>query len=216
MDDNSSTVQSTAPATATAPAPTFTQDDVDRIVRGRVNEVNAKVNDLTQQLVNANAKISDMASSLVKYQQSAFLTSLGVPTELQDFVAFEANKQVSGDVTFEQAAQNFVKDKGSLYGIGVSSNNTGNGQGQNATSEQGTENTNPAPSGQQNTETKNNSASSDKSSTENKSSNKPDSKNNAQGNKVSTATNASGEGNTDTSTDLDSAVQAYLKQHHLS
>ena len=212
MDDNSSTVQSTASATA----PTFTQDDVDRIVRGRVNEVNAKVNDLTQQLVNANAKISDMASSLVKYQQSAFLTSLGVPTELQDFVAFEANKQVSGDVTFEQAAQNFVKDKGSLYGIGVSSDNKGNGQGQNATSEQGTENTNPATSGQQNTETKNNSASSDKSSTENKSSNKPDSKNNAQGNKVSTATNAGGEGNTDTSTDLDSAVQAYLKQHHLS
>ena len=212
MDDNSSTVQSTASATA----PTFTQDDVDRIVRGRVNEVNAKVNDLTQQLVNANAKISDMASSLVKYQQSAFLTSLGVPTELQDFVAFEANKQVSGDVTFEQAAQNFVKDKGSLYGIGVSSDNKGNGHGQNATSEQGTENTNPATSGQQNTETKNNSASSDKSSTENKSSNKPDSKNNAQGNKVSTATNAGGEGNTDTSTDLDSAVQAYLKQHHLS
>ena len=212
MDDNSSTVQSTAPVTA--PAATFTQDDVDRIVRGRVNEVNAKVNDLTQQLVNANAKISDMAASLVKYQQSAFLTSLGVPTELQDFVAFEANKQVSGDVTFEQAAQNFVKDKGSLYGIGVSSN--GNGQGQNATSEQGTESTNPATSGQQNTENKNNSASSDKSGTENKSSNKPDSKNNAQGNKVSTATNASGEGNTDTSTDLDAAVQAYLKQHHLS
>ena len=211
MDDNSSTVQSTAPVTA--PAATFTQDDVDRIVRGRVNEVNAKVNDLTQQLVNANAKISDMAASLVKYQQSAFLTSLGVPTELQDFVAFEANKQVSGDVTFEQAAQNFVKDKGSLYGIGVSSN--GNGQGQNATSEQGTETTNPATSGQQNTENKNNSASSDKSSTENKSSNEPDSKNNAQGNKVSTATNASGEGNTDTSTDLDAAVQAYLKQHHL-
>lgn len=225
MDDNSSTVQSTAPVTA--PAPTFTQDDVDRIVRGRVNEVNAKVNDLTQQLVNANAKISDMAASLVKYQQSAFLTSLGVPTELQDFVAFEANKQVSGDVTFEQAAQNFVKDKGSLYGIGVSSN--GNGQGQNTTSEQGTESTNPATSGkqntenknnsassgQQNTEDKNNSASSDKSGTENKSSNKPDSKNSAQGNKVSTATNASGEGNTDTSTDLDAAVQAYLKQHHL-
>ena len=211
MDDNSSTVQSTAPVTA--PAATFTQDDVDRIVRGRVNEVNAKVNDLTQQLVNANAKISDMAASLVKYQQSAFLTSLGVPTELQDFVAFEANKQVSGDVTFEQAAQNFVKDKGSLYGIGVSSN--GNGQGQNATSEQGTESTNPATSGQQNTEDKNNSASSDKSGTENKSSNKPDSTNSAQGNKVSTATNASGEGNTDTSTDLDAAVQAYLKQHHL-
>lgn len=211
MDDNSSTVQSTAPVTA--PAATFTQDDVDRIVRGRVNEVNAKVNDLTQQLVTANAKISDMAASLVKYQQSAFLTSLGVPTELQDFVAFEANKQVSGDVTFEQAAQNFVKDKGSLYGIGVSSN--GNGQGQNATSEQGTKSTNPATSGQQNTEDKNNSASSDKSGTENKSSNKPDSKNNAQGNKVSTATNASGEGNTDTSTDLDAAVQAYLKQHHL-
>lgn len=225
MDDNSSTVQSTAPVTA--PAATFTQDDVDRIVRGRVNEVNAKVNDLTQQLITANAKISDMAASLVKYQQSAFLTSLGVPTELQDFVAFEANKQVSGDVTFEQAAQNFVKDKGSLYGIGVSSN--GNGQGQNATSEQGTESTNPATSGQQNTENKNNSASSgqqntedknnsassDKSGTENKSSNKPDSKNNAQGNKVSTATNASGEGNTDTSTDLDAAVQAYLKQHHL-
>ena len=227
MDDNSSTVQSTAPVTA--PAATFTQDDVDRIVRGRVNEVNAKVNDLTQQLVTANAKISDMAASLVKYQQSAFLTSIGVPTELQDFVAFEANKQVSGDVTFEQAAQNFVKDKGSLYGIGVSSNGNGDGQGQNATSEQGTENTNPETSGQQNTEDKNNSASSgqqstedknnsassDKSGTENKSSNKPDSKNNAQGNKVSTATNASGEGNTDTSTDLDAAVQAYLKQHHL-
>ena len=216
MDENSSTVQSIAPATASAPTHTFTQDDVDRIVRGRVNEVNAKVNDLTQQLVDANAKISDMASSLVRYQQSAFLTSLGVPTELQDFVAFEANKQVSGDVTFEQAAQNFVKDKGSLYGIGVSSNGNGNGQEQNTTSEQGTENTNSATSGQQNTENKNNSASSDKSSTENNSSNKPDSKNNAQGNKVSTTANASGEGNTDTSTDLDSAVQAYLKQHHLS
>ena len=229
MDENSSTVQSST-TPVTAPAHTFTQDDVDRIVRGRVNEVNAKVNDLTQQLVDANAKISDMASSLVRYQQSAFLTSLGVPTELQDFVAFEANKQVSGDVTFEQAAQNFVKDKGSLYGIGVSSNGNGNGQGQNATSEQGTENTNPATSGQQNTETKNNpassgqqntenknnSASSAKSGAENKGSNKPASKNNAQGNKVSTATNASGEGNTETSTDLDSAVQAYLKQHHLS
>lgn len=213
MDDNTNPV-----AQSTVSAPTFTQDDVDRIVRGRVNEVNAKVNDLTQQLTDANAKISDMASSLVKYQQSAFLTGLGVPTELQDFVAFEANKQVSGDVTFEQAAQNFIKDKGSLYGIGVSQNNANadNSQAQQTTSGKGTENNNPSTSNQQNTESKNSPATSDKSSTENKSSQAPVGKNNAQGKNVSTSTDNKGQGNTDTSTDIDAAVQEYLKQHHLN
>lgn len=213
MDDNTNPV-----AQSTVSAPTFTQDDVDRIVRGRVNEVNAKVNDLTQQLTDANAKISDMASSLVKYQQSAFLTGLGVPTELQDFVAFEANKQVSGDVTFEQAAQNFIKDKGSLYGIGVSQNNANadNSQAQQTTSDKGTENNNPSTSNQQNTESKNSPATSDKSSTENKSSQAPVGKNNAQGKNVSTSTDNKGQGNTDTSTDIDAAVQEYLKQHHLN
>lgn len=215
MDDNNTNPV----AQSTVSAPTFTQDDVDRIVRGRVNEVNAKVNDLTQQLTDANAKISDMASSLVKYQQSAFLTSLGVPTELQDFVAFEANKQVSGDVTFEQAAQNFIKDKGSLYGIGVSQNNANadNSQAQQTTSDKGTENNNdPSASNQQNTESKNSPATSDKSGTESKGSKSPASTNNAQGKNVSTSTDNKGQGNTDTSTDIDAAVQEYLKQHHLN
>lgn len=214
MDDNNTNPV----AQSTVSAPTFTQDDVDRIVRGRVNEVNAKVNDLTQQLANANAKISDMTSSLVRYQQSTFLTGLGVPMELQDFVAFEANKQVSGDVTFEQAAQNFIKDKGSLYGIGVSQNNANadNSQAQQTKSGQGTENNNPTSSDQQNTESKNSPATSDKSSTENKGSQAPASKNNAQGKNVSTSTDNKGQGNTDTSTDIDAAVQEYLKQHHLN
>lgn len=121
--------QQTAPAAPqqpTEPAPalrTFTQEQLDAIIaRERTKatkgwfskeQMDAKDNTiaaLTAERDAANADKAKLQTELDGYKNEKFLVSKGVPAEMVDFYAFKIGKLVTKDKTFEQAAEEYIKD----------------------------------------------------------------------------------------------------------
>lgn len=121
--------QQTAPAAPqqpTEPAPalrTFTQEQLDAIIaRERTKatkgwfskeQMDAKDNTiaaLTTERDAANADKAKLQAELDGYKNEKFLVSKGVPAEMVDFYAFKIGKLVTKDKTFEQAAEEYMKD----------------------------------------------------------------------------------------------------------
>lgn len=118
----------TDPVPAPTPAPTpqlrtFTQEQLDAIIaRERTkatkgmftaDQMAAKdtsISTLTTERDNAKAENARLQAELDGLKNEKFLVSKGVPADMVDFYAFKIGKLVTDKKTFEQAAEEYIKD----------------------------------------------------------------------------------------------------------
>lgn len=102
----------------------FTQEQLDAIIsREKAKAVkgmfsaediakkDSSITALTGERDSARADLKKAQDELATIKQERFLLSKGVPSEDIDYYGFKIGKLVSGDKTFEQAAEEFLKDK---------------------------------------------------------------------------------------------------------
>lgn len=127
------------PATEPEPTPgnggekTFTQAEVDALIGKRIakamkgmpteEELNAfrswkesqqteqdKWNNLTKERDTARNELSTAQAELEQLKRENYLTGKGVPADDLDYYVFKIGKLVTDSKTFEQAAEDFLKD----------------------------------------------------------------------------------------------------------
>ena len=102
---------------------TFTQDQLDAIIsrerskavkglytKDQMDEKNNTIATLTTERDTANADKAKLQAELDSYKNEKFLTTKGVPADMVEFYAFKIGKLVADDKTFEQAAEEYLKD----------------------------------------------------------------------------------------------------------
>lgn len=102
---------------------TFTQEQLDAIIaRERskatkgwftADQMAAKdtsISSLTTERDNARADLAKVQEQLDALQHEKFLAGKGVPSEMLEFYAFKIGKLVTDKKTFEQAAEEYIKD----------------------------------------------------------------------------------------------------------
>ncbi len=113
-----------APQPEPAPAlRTFTQEQLDAIIarerskatkgwfsKEQMDAKDSTIATLTTERDAANADKAKLQAELDGYKNEKFLISKGVPAEMVDFYAFKIGKLVAKDKTFEQAAEEYIKD----------------------------------------------------------------------------------------------------------
>ena len=124
--------QANTPAPATPPAQqttvqsnlrTFTQEQLDAIIaRERSKAVkgmftaeqmaakDTSITTLTTERDNANADKAKLQEQLDGLLHEKFLIGKGVPADMVDFYAYKIGKIVDDKTTFEQAAEQYIKD----------------------------------------------------------------------------------------------------------
>lgn len=124
-----------APTPAPAPAPekTYTQTELDTIVGKRVSKAmkgmpgeeelaafrswkesqqteKDRWDALTRERDESRAALAEAAAKVEQFEREKFLLAKGVPTEDADYYAFKIGKLVSDTVSFEKAAEMYLKD----------------------------------------------------------------------------------------------------------
>ena len=102
---------------------TFTQEQLDAIIaRERskatkgwytAEQMQAKdtsISTLTTERDNARSELATAKAELDALKNEKFLSGKGVPADMLEFYAFKINKNVNDKKTFEQAAEEFLKD----------------------------------------------------------------------------------------------------------
>ena len=102
---------------------TFTQEQLDAIIARERNKAikgmftaeqmaakDTSIASLTTERDTANASIAQLQAELDGYKHEKLLTGKGVPADMVEFYAFKIGKLVSKDKTFEQAAEDYLKD----------------------------------------------------------------------------------------------------------
>lgn len=106
-----------APVGVSGGVATFTQEQVNTIVSGRVNDLNGKIAELSAQLAQQQQLANTYYAELNGMKQRDAVRQAGVPTPYVDFVVFEANKLAVGGKTFDVAMKEFVDTNKSLFGV---------------------------------------------------------------------------------------------------
>lgn len=133
----------TTPVPAPAPAPqlrSFTQEQLDAIIaRERTKatkglftpeQMAAKDNSiatLTTERDDAKAENARLQAELDGYKNEKLLLSKGIPADMVDFYAFKIGKLVTDKKTFEQAAEEYIKDNPPANTVRVSTGGGLNG-----------------------------------------------------------------------------------------
>lgn len=102
----------------------FTQEQLNSIIQGRVNPLNQRVQDLTNQLAQAQQLSQSYLNELQGYKNKEIVASAGVPAYMQDFVAFEAQKLAVNGKSFADAVKEYTQANAQLLNIGQSTQNT--------------------------------------------------------------------------------------------
>ena len=102
---------------------TFTQEQLDAIIarertkatkgwfsKEQMDAKDSTIATLTTERDAANADKAKLQAELDGYKNEKFLVSKGVPADMVDFYAFKIGKLVTKDKTFEQAAEEYIKD----------------------------------------------------------------------------------------------------------
>lgn len=123
-----------APAPEPTPEKTFTQAEVDTLIGKRLAKAMKGMPDeaeltafrswkesqqtekdrwdtLTQERDTAQSQLSAAQTELQQLKREKILLGRGVPAEDVDYYAFKIGKLVTGEKTFEQAVEEFFKDK---------------------------------------------------------------------------------------------------------
>ena len=132
--DNQQTQQPAPAAPAAQPAApaapqhdpnlrTFTQEQLDAIIQRERNkatkglftaeqmaEKDSSISALTTERDSVKAENAKLQEQLDAFKNEKFLASKGIPAEMVDFYAFKIGKLVTDKKTFEQAAEEFIKD----------------------------------------------------------------------------------------------------------
>lgn len=95
----------------------FTQEQVNNIISGRVNTLNQKIQELNNQLAQAQQLNVSYQTELNSFKQKSAAKSAGVPDAFVDFVVFEANKLAVNGKSFDDAIKEYVAANGSLFGV---------------------------------------------------------------------------------------------------
>jgi hypothetical protein len=69
------------------------------------------VNTLTRERDTATAQLQEANNKLTQLERERLLIDKGIPAEDVDYYVFKISKNVTDKVTFEQAAEEFLKDK---------------------------------------------------------------------------------------------------------
>ena len=95
----------------------FTQEQLNSIISNRINPLNQKISDLTNQLEQANKLSESYLSELTGYKNREVATKQGVPSKFVDFAVFEASKLAINGKSFEDAMKEYVSSNQQLFGI---------------------------------------------------------------------------------------------------
>lgn len=93
----------------------FTQEQVNSIVAGRVNELNQKIVELTNANAQLQATSNRYATELNTLRAESVLIREGVNPQMKDYVAFEVNKRAVNGKSFETALQEFKSANGHMF-----------------------------------------------------------------------------------------------------
>lgn len=102
----------------------FTQEQLNSIIQGRVNPLNQRVQDLTNQLAQAQQLSQSYLNELQGYKNKEIIASAGVPAYMQEFVAFEAQKLAVNGKSFADAVKEYTQANAQLFNINQSTQNT--------------------------------------------------------------------------------------------
>lgn len=102
---------------------TFTQEQLDAIIARERSKAtkgwftaeqmaakDTSISSLTTERDNARSDLAKLQEQLDALQHEKFLAGKGVPSEMLEFYAFKINKLVTDKKTFEQAAEEYIKD----------------------------------------------------------------------------------------------------------
>lgn len=96
---------------------TFTQDELNAIIGHRMSEKNAKIDELTKQLAEEQKKSGAYLDELNGYKNNDIAAKAGVPEEMREYAIFEAGKLAVNGKSFEDAMKELVAAKSSLFGV---------------------------------------------------------------------------------------------------
>ena len=117
---NAGTVeQSVAPQADVTPQSTghtFTQEQLNSIISGRINPLNQKVAELSTQLAKAEKLTAQYHDELESYKRKEIALKEGISADLVDYAIFGASKLVSKDKSFEDALKEFKASNTTLFG----------------------------------------------------------------------------------------------------
>lgn len=102
----------------------FTQEQLNSIIQGRVNPLNQRVQDLTNQLAQTQQLSQSYLNELQGYKNKEIVASAGVPAYMQEFVAFEAQKLAVNGKSFADAVKEYTQANAQLFNINQSTQNT--------------------------------------------------------------------------------------------
>lgn len=94
---------------------TFTQEQVNGIVQNRVNALNQKVSELTNQLAQSQQLANTYYTELNGFKQREAVINAGVPSQFVDFAVFEANKLAVNGKGFDDAVKEYVAANQQLF-----------------------------------------------------------------------------------------------------
>lgn len=102
---------------------TFTQEQLDAIIARERNKAtkglftaeqmqakDASISTLTTERDNARAENAKLQAQIDAFNHEKFLSGKGVPSDMLEFYAFKIAKLVDDKKTFEQAAEEFLKE----------------------------------------------------------------------------------------------------------
>ena len=96
---------------------TFTQEQVNGIVQNRVNALNQKVSELTNQLAQSQQLANTYYTELNGFKQREAVINAGVPSQFVDFAVFEANRLAVNGKSFDDAVKEYVAANQQLFVI---------------------------------------------------------------------------------------------------
>lgn len=102
----------------------FTQEQLNSIIQGRVNPLNQRVQDLTNQLAQAQQLSQSYLNELTGYKNRETVIAAGVPAQFADFVTFEANKLAINGKSFADAVKEYTTANAQLFNINRGIQNT--------------------------------------------------------------------------------------------
>lgn len=125
--------QSVAPQADVAPQSTghtFTQEQLNSIISGRINPLNQKVAELSTQLAKAEKLTAQYHDELESYKRKEIALKEGISADLVDYAIFGASKLVSKDKSFEDALKEFKASNTTLFGVTQQASGSENGSTQ--------------------------------------------------------------------------------------
>lgn len=110
----------------------FTQEQVNSIVGGRVNQLNQKNAELSAQINQLTQLNADYLAKLTGYQNKEIAAKAGVPAQFVDYAIYEAGKLAVNGKSFEDAIKEIASANAQLFGANQMGNQsapvTPNGQ----------------------------------------------------------------------------------------